>query len=243
MLKTAIKKIQKLFKKAEYKISSFENYKDYIEIQYRCPPKEFLDARLKIVSSFVYILPELEKNDITSPVTHKKEAIANQLMENKISILDVGSRDGWVIEFLNSLGYTNVIGIELHKEYVDYCRKKGRNVILGDVHNLKFDNESFDFIYCRHVLEHCLDPIKVLSELLRVAKEKGAIYCSFPMQEKVFGKHTTAIPNLRTVNKILKNIDYNFHPIYIGKAINNSFIIPEGNEAIIFIIKGNVKSK
>lgn len=229
--------IKKLFKKNYYKMSSFDDYSEYIKIQYRCAPKEFLDSRLKIVSSFVFIFPILEKHNISIPIIHKKGIITGQLRENKISILDTGCRDGWVLDFLNSLGYTKVIGIELLQEYVDYCKERGRTVVFGDLHKIPFQDEHFDFVYCRHVLEHCLDPVLVLNELMRVAKNGGAVYCSFPLEGNIFGKHTTSIPNINSVHKILKEIKYKFDPLYIGMAENTSQVIPEGNEAIIFVIK------
>ena len=118
-----------------------------------------------------------------------------------------------------------------------YCEKMGRNVILGDVHKLEFDDESFDFVYCRHALEHCLDPIIVLNEIMRVTKKKGAIYCSFPLQIRVSGKHTTAIPSMTSVFKILNKISYQFDKIYVGKALDTSVVISKGNEVIIFLVK------
>ncbi|MGC2062327.1 MAG: radical SAM protein, partial [Thermodesulfovibrionales bacterium] len=42
--------------------------------------------------------------------------------------------------------------------------------INADVHNLPFDDKSIDFIYCSHVLEHVLDPVRACSELIRVGK-------------------------------------------------------------------------
>jgi SAM-dependent methyltransferase len=215
-----------------------------MKIQYRCPPKEFLDSRLKIVSSFLFILPTLERYNISNPITYGEEKIAGQLKENTISILDTGSRDGYVIEFLNSLGYTNVIGVELLRDYVEYCKRKGcKRLLLGDLHKLAFQDEIFDFVYCRHTLEHCLDPLEVLNELLRITKIGGAIYCSFPLEESISGKHTTAIPNIESVSNILNNVRYPFNPVYIGMAEDTSIIIPEGKEAIIFIIKKSYKEK
>ena len=238
MLKTYVcRVVNKLFKSSNYKTSSFDNYPQYVKIQYRCAPKEFLDSRLRIISSFVYILPVLERQGISNPVTHIEGVLAGQLIENKISILDAGSRDGWVVEFLNSLGYSNVIGVELLKDYVDYCKRMGRNVVLGDVHSLDFQDEEINFVYCRHVLEHCLDPVIVLNEMMRVTKVGGALYCSFPLDDRVSGKHTTAIPSLKSVSKILDQIKYKFDSIYIGRAKDTSVVIPEGDEAIIFIIK------
>jgi len=61
--------INNLFLKSKYKMSSFGDYSEYIIIQYRCAPKEFLDSRLKIVSSFVFTLPALDRRSISNPVT------------------------------------------------------------------------------------------------------------------------------------------------------------------------------
>jgi SAM-dependent methyltransferase len=44
----------------------------------------------------------------------------------------------------------------------------GRPLIVADIHNLPFDDKSFDFIYCSHVLEHVEDPIKASQEIMRV---------------------------------------------------------------------------
>lgn len=42
----------------------------------------------------------------------------------------------------------------------------------GDCHKLPFTDKSFDTIYISHVIEHCNNPIAVLNELKRVAKNK-----------------------------------------------------------------------
>jgi SAM-dependent methyltransferase len=231
-----IRKIYREFLNNKYETSVFNDYQDYLKIQYRCEPKEFLDPRIRIISSFVFILPILENIGISKRAYHEEGITKGQLIENKISILDAGSRDGWTVEFLNSLGYSNVVGVELLQDYVDYCRTKGRNVVQGDLDNLEFDDDYFDFVYCRHVLEHCLDPIVVLSELMRITKKNGALYCSLPLEKVPHGKHTTAIPRVKTLFTLLKKLKYYYKPIYIGMA-KKTTVIPEGNEAIIFVLK------
>ncbi len=231
-----VRKIHQKFQTSKYKKRTFDSCNDYLKIQHRCEPKEFLDSRIKIVSSFVYILPILEKIGISEKVYHERGIIKGQLIEDKISILDAGSRDGWVVEFLNSLGYTNVIGVELLQDYVDYGKGEKRNVIQGDLHNLEFKDNYFHIVYCRHVLEHCLDLTLVLNELMRVTKIGGALYCSFPLEKDTHGKHTIAIPNIYAARKVLKNVRYNYKPIYIGMA-KNIHIIPDAHEVVIFVSK------
>jgi len=45
--------------------------------------------------------------------------------------------------------------------------------IKMDVHQIPFDNDSFDVIMCNHVLEHVEDDKKVMSEFFRVMKKGG----------------------------------------------------------------------
>lgn len=89
---------------------------------------------------------------------HEQGIEKGKLIEHNILILDAGSRGGQVVEFLNSLGYSDVIGVELLQCYVDYWKGRKRNVIQGDLHNLEFKDSYFDVVYCGDVLEHMLTP-------------------------------------------------------------------------------------
>jgi hypothetical protein len=42
--------------------------------------------------------------------------------------------------------------------------------LLGDIHELPFRDHSFDFVYCVHVLELIVDPLRACLELMRVAR-------------------------------------------------------------------------
>lgn len=42
-----------------------------------------------------------------------------------------------------------------------------------DVHQIPFDDESFDVVFCNHVLEHVDDDRKAMSEIFRVMKPGG----------------------------------------------------------------------
>ena len=46
----------------------------------------------------------------------------------------------------------------------------GQIFVKADVEDLPFDDESVDFIWCSHLLEHVNDPIKALAEMRRVSK-------------------------------------------------------------------------
>lgn len=50
----------------------------------------------------------------------------------------------------------------------------------GRADALPFEDESFDFVYCSHLLEHVEDPARVIAELLRVTKPTGGGYIEVP---------------------------------------------------------------
>jgi SAM-dependent methyltransferase len=55
-----------------------------------------------------------------------------------------------------------------HREGAIY--RGGKPLVSADIHNLPFADQSFDFVYCAHILEHVDDPVKACAELMRVAR-------------------------------------------------------------------------
>lgn len=93
-------------------------------------------------------------------------------------VLDVGSADGMFSRvILKKTGAEKLIGIDVLKSSVDWANKHWRSKKLefrvGDAHDLKFKDESFDAIFCLEVLEHVHKPVKVLKEFKRVLKKGG----------------------------------------------------------------------
>jgi SAM-dependent methyltransferase len=86
------------------------------------------------------------------------------LLRPDSKVLCLGARTGQEVVALKSLGITDVIGIDIvpHEPHVFY----------GDIHDLKYDGETFDFVYT-NVLDHSLYPKKMVSEIERVLKQDG----------------------------------------------------------------------
>lgn len=74
-------------------------------------------------------------------------------------------------------------------------------VVVCDIHNLPFEDDAFDYVYCSHVLEHVGDPIVACSELIRIG-QSGYIETPtfgkdvlFSWAEKMHKWYVTAIDN------------------------------------------------
>ena len=44
--------------------------------------------------------------------------------------------------------------------------------IKGDIHDIKYDNETFDLVYT-NILDHTINPTKFAEEIYRILKENG----------------------------------------------------------------------
>lgn len=72
--------------------------------------------------------------------------------------------------------------------------------VKADICDLPFENDSFDFILCNHVLEHIPDDTKAMQELYRVLKPGGTAILQIPQdlkREKTFQDDSITDPRER----------------------------------------------
>jgi SAM-dependent methyltransferase len=60
-----------------------------------------------------------------------------------------------------------------------------RTRIVCDGHDLPFRNASFDAVICQAVLEHVMDPPRVVAEIHRVLRPNGLVYSEVPFMQPV----------------------------------------------------------
>ncbi|MBW1801084.1 MAG: class I SAM-dependent methyltransferase [Deltaproteobacteria bacterium] len=94
-------------------------------------------------------------------------------------ILDVGCGQGLAMALFMENDF-DPIGIALNRHDVIACQEKGYDVYEMDQSFLDFENETFDFIWCRHCLEHSIFPFFTLSEFFRILKPGGYLYVEVP---------------------------------------------------------------
>jgi SAM-dependent methyltransferase len=99
-------------------------------------------------------------------------------------ILDLGCGPGYFLDEIKRRGYTNYTGVTLSPGDVALCESKGHRIKRYDLSFLPqregYDDESVDFIFLRHALEHSPFPIISLMEYNRVLKQFGKIYIEVP---------------------------------------------------------------
>ena len=81
--------------------------------------------------------------------------------------------------------------------------------VKADICNLPFDDNSFDVVFCNHVLEHIMDDTKAMQELYRVLKKGGFGIFQIPQdlsREKTFEDNT--ITNRRERAEIFGQYDH-----------------------------------
>ncbi|MBN1646413.1 MAG: methyltransferase domain-containing protein [Spirochaetales bacterium] len=76
---------------------------------------------------------------------------------------------------------------QLGKGYLTADLFNPRAMVKMDISNISYPDESFDVIYCSHVLEHVPDDRKAISEFFRVLKKDGWAILLVPIgAEKTF---------------------------------------------------------
>ena len=111
-------------------------------------------------------------------------------------VLDFGCGRGLLAHQIIRKGASEVLGLDIDEEIVDYARlnipidvsSSKVNFTTKPITSLKGD--YFDFIFSKDALEHCSDIEFVLSEFKRVLKPGGKVILGFgPLWNSPFGDH------------------------------------------------------
>lgn len=99
-------------------------------------------------------------------------------------ILDLGCGPGYFLDEMKAREYTNVTGVTLSPGDIKICEDKGHKIAKYDLSFIPqkdgYHDESVDFIFLRHALEHSPYPIFSLMEYNRILKQGSRIYIEVP---------------------------------------------------------------
>lgn len=140
-------------------ISPDDERKSYIELQ---------------TNRTLHKLPLLDSADVTRK-RQRLDSIRNWLDLTSIThALVVGCRNSIEIDLLEEAGIKNVLGIDLVST--------DKRIFTCDMHNISLiGDNSIEFIFSSHSLEHALYPLKVLQEFKRVLIPRGYVFIEVPI--------------------------------------------------------------
>lgn len=120
----------------------------------------------------------------------KTEKVAKIILERTSSdistLLVVGCGLGIEAAILAQKLKTSVVGIDLEAKF-DVQAAQLAQLEHGDATALRFEDETFDFVYSYHALEHIDDPVKAIAEMKRVLKKGGGYWIGTPNKSRLVG--------------------------------------------------------
>lgn len=111
----------------------------------------------------------------------KKQAIKiTKYINDGDSVLELAPGAGYLTIELSKLGNYKIIGVDVSKDLIEICKKNAlkagaKNIVFqqGNVSQLPFQANRFNFILCVLSFKNFKKPIKVLQEMHRVLKPNG----------------------------------------------------------------------
>ena len=93
------------------------------------------------------------------------------------SILEIAPGPGYLFIELAKMGYYNLFGMDISRDFVDIARRNAEEAGVkidfrqGNVSDIPFPDNSFDFIICTAAFKNFKEPLKALDEMCRVLKQ------------------------------------------------------------------------
>lgn len=158
------------------------------------------------------------------PYTSYPKQLANYLfksfnMQENQSMLEIGCGRGEMLQNFKELGL-DVKGIDLSPEAPDYQKDIEIKVCNVENEKLPYEDNIFDIIYSKSVLEHLLYPENYMKEAFRVLKQGGIVITLTPDWESTFKifyddpTHKTPFTTVSLTNILKMN---NFNDIVVYK--------------------------
>lgn len=109
---------------------------------------------------------------------------------NKAKLIDLGCGNGSVTWWLQNIGFTNAIGIDISAEQVEIVNRLGvKNIQQADIKTYLSEKKDFyDVIFARDIIEHFNkeDLVDVLSLCYNSLKNNGILVIQAPNAESPF---------------------------------------------------------
>lgn len=155
--------------------------------------------------------------------------IAKQLKNyNNKTVLEAGSGSCESLIYITKKA-KKIIGLDNSKNAINLGHKNFRKanipkeqyqLVLGDIFNIPFPDNSFDIVFNAGVIEH-FDSIKPIKEMIRVTKQGGKTVIAVPAKNSVY----TWIFKILHLLKLKKYYPWEEHKFYTKKMMKKELII------------------
>jgi SAM-dependent methyltransferase len=90
------------------------------------------------------------------------------------AVLCVGCRNALELDRFRDRGFEEVVGIDVFSQRED--------ILVMDMHQMTFADDSFDVVYASHSLEHSYDVARVAREIARVGRDGAVVGVEVPVR-------------------------------------------------------------
>ena len=148
-------------------------------------------------------------------------------LPNNAKMLDIGGGGGFFSCAFEKFGFGKAVYIDIDNQSCEYAKSLNiSKVINADVRDLKnISNEKYDFIYCRHVVEHLTDPIPIIDAAIELLNKNGLFILQYPNSLSLERLASKCFYKERMETLLKSNKDYS----YI-KALKTIFSYKTGND-------------
>ncbi len=106
-------------------------------------------------------------------------------------LIDLGCFDSYLCQLAKErFPNSKIWGIDFADKVIDFMSKQFPEIkfIVGDVFNLPFEDETFNYVTAGELLEHLESPHFFIKEAIRILKPGGVLSLSCPLEETGIGE-------------------------------------------------------
>lgn len=131
-------------------------------------------------------------------------------------VIEAGCGTGQTLALFST--HHETFGIDMSPAALQHAKKNCRHVVLANIFDMPFQNNTFDFIYNSGVIEHFKDPTNVsaIKEMARILKPTGRLLVIVPNTYCLWYKVG------KWVSVMMKNFEFGYEEDYSPTRLKNA---------------------
>lgn len=149
-------------------------------------------------------------------------ALLVRFCDIKKPLLDIGAREGTLLNILSKHGFKDLTGLEIWPEGLKTMKERGHKTIHADIQEYR-SHKRFHTVVLSHVLEHCPDPAKVINNVNHMLKKDGIVYIEVPTQEELRIDRAGHYYNFSTPDSLLEILPW--RQLFFGRCARRMYYL------------------